>query len=191
MRGSYPILTTDAFIVHTRGVGEADRVVTALTRGRGLMDVYARSVRRDGAKMRGDLRPYAQVSLSIVLGKRSILKDITITDTLDAIWKYEEKYTAFVTLLRRLRAFVPITESYDENVFTVIETAIQHFRESDPVYAQHILLIAQVMLLAALGYVSDQDMIPAHFSDVLAEAVKNPQRQKELQHHLRDALHHQ
>ncbi len=191
MRGSYPILTTDAFIVHTRGIGEADRVVTALTRRHGMMEVYARSVRKEGAKMRGDTKPYARVSLSLVLGKRSILKDITITDTLDAIWGCEEKYTAFVMLLQHLRVFVPITESYDETLFATIEAAVQLFRESDPTYAQHILLIGQVMLLAALGYVSDQDIVPARFADILTETADSPQQQKVMQQYLRDALHYQ
>ena len=191
MRGSYPILTTDAFIVHTRGVGEADRIITALTQSNGLMDLYARSIRKDGAKMRGAVKPYARVSVSVVLGKRAILKDITITDTLDLIWGNKEKYAAFVMLLHRLKTLIPITESYDETIFHILETATQLFQESDPAYAQHILLIAQVMLLTALGYVSDQNIVPSRFAELLAETAANPHRQKELQQHLRDALYHQ
>ncbi|MCY4577170.1 MAG: recombination protein O N-terminal domain-containing protein [Candidatus Kaiserbacteria bacterium] len=191
MRGSYPILTTDAFIIYTRGVGEADRIITVLTKSNGLMNIYARSIRKDGAKMRGDTKPYARVSLSVVLGKRTILKDITITDTLDLLWRSKEKYTAFVTLLHRLRTLIPITESCDASVFQTIETATRLLQESEPEHAQHILLIAQVMVLAALGYVSDQAVVPTHFEDILMETVANPHRQKVLQQHLRDALYHQ
>ena len=188
MRGSYPILTTDAFIVHTRGVGEADRIVTALTRDNGLMDVYARSIRKDGAKMRGAVKPYARVSVSVVLGKRTILKDITVTDTLSEIWGDKEKYTAFVTLLQHIRVFIPITESYDEVVFHTVETAMCLLQRSEPSHANHILLIAQVMLLAALGYVSDQDITPSRFSEMLEEVAVNPQQQEMLQQHLRNAF---
>ena len=192
MRGSsYPILTTDAFIVHTRGVGEADRIITALTRDNGLMDVYARSIRKDGSKMRGAVKPYARVSVSVVLGKRAILKGIAITDTFDTIWNDKEKYTAFVTLIHRLRTLIPITESYDENMFHTLETATNLFQTTEPTHARHILLIAQVMVLAALGYVSDQNITPSRFSEILTEVTTNTHRHKELQQHLRDALYHQ
>ena len=191
MRGSYPILTTDAFIVHTRGVGEADRIITALTKENGLMNLYARSIRKEGAKMRGDAKPYARVFLSAVLSKRNILKDITITDTLSPIWHNKEKYIAFVTLLHHIRTFIPITESCDEEVFTTVEIAVQFLKESDSAQATYILLIAQVMILAALGYVSDRAIAPSSFADILAETTTNPQRCKALQQHLRDALYHQ
>ena len=191
MRKSYSVLTTDGFVVHTRGVGEADRVVTVLTERDGLMDVYARSVRKEGAKMRGATKPYARVSLSVVLGKRNILKDIVITDTLDLLWCDREKYTALVVLLHFLRTLIPVTESCDEGVFHTIETAARLLQESDPAHAQDILLIAQVIVLALLGYVSDHSITPSRFENIFAETVASPHRQKELRQHLQNALYHQ
>ena len=191
MPTSYPILTTDAFIIHTKAVGEADRIITMLTKENGLMNLYARSIRKDGAKMRGNAKPYARVSVSVILSRRSILKDITITNTLSKIWNNKQKYTTFVTLLRCLRTLIPITESYDDNVFHTIETATDLLQKSQQSHAQHILLIAQVMLLTTLGYVPDQSITPNHFTNILKEVTTNPHRQKELQQHLRNALYHQ
>ncbi len=191
MLKSYPILTTDAFIIHTRATGEADRVITALTKENGLMNLYARGIRKDGAKMRGGAKPYARVSVSVILSRRTILKDITITNTLDQIWNNKQKYTAFVALLRCLRTLIPITESYDENVFHTVETATELLQKSQQTHVQHILLIAQVMLLTTLGYVPDQNIVPTQFTNILKETIANPHRQKELQQHLKNALYHQ
>ena len=191
MSKSYPILTTDAFIIHTRAIGEADRIITALTKENGLMNLYARSIRKDGAKMRGSAKPYARVSVSVILSKRAILKDITTTDTLNQIWNNKQKYTAFVTLLRSLRTFIPITESCDENLFHTIDRATELLRKSQPTHSNHILLIAQIILLTILGYVPDEDMKPTNFTDILKETIDNPSRQKKLQQHLKNALYHQ
>ena len=115
MRNSYAILTTDAFILHTRGIGEADRMITVLTRENGVLDVYARSIRKETAKMRGAVKPYGQVRLSLIQGKKNILKDITVTDTLDAVWNEQRKYKAYVILLRHIHTLVPAVSEEDES----------------------------------------------------------------------------
>ena len=190
MKGLYSVLTTDAFILYTRGIGEADRIITVLTRSDGLIDVHGRSVRREGAKMRGAVKPYGRISLSIVRGKRNILKDIAIVDTLDDVWCDEKKYAVFVTLLHHIHTFAPITE-YDENLFTIVETAVYFLKNMPSFSAANILLVAQVMLLTALGYVPDMAIIPVHFADILRDVSISSDRRGEFQQHFQNALRHQ
>ena len=166
-------------------------MITALTQNNGLMEVYARGIRKEGAKMRGNAKPYARVSVSVILGKNNILKDITITDTLDAVWNNEVKYTALVHLLRLIRTYIPVTESHDAEIFTTIETAAQMLKETEPKNAENILLIAQVMLLSALGYVDDQTITPARFPNMLTKITTEPHYRKTIKQHLKDALYHQ
>ena len=151
MRNSYAILTTDAFILHTRGIGEADRMITVLTRENGVLDVYARSIRKETAKMRGAVKPYGQVRLSLIQGKKNILKDITVTDTLDAVWNEQRKYKAYVILLRHIHTLVPAVSEEDESLFSIAQTAVQLLQQSDDNLADHILLVAQVLVLNALS----------------------------------------
>ena len=191
MKSSYPVSINDAFILHTHSVGEADRMITALTRNNGLMHIYARSVRREGAKMRGAVKPYGCVSLSVVIGRRNILKDIIVINTLAGIWRDAEKYTAFVTLLQYVRSLVPVPESHDENIFAAVETAAYLLEERLPSHAENILLVAQVMILTALGYTPETDIVPARFSSVLEDALSSPERCKELRQYLRNALQYQ
>ena len=191
MKNSYPVLITDAFILHTRSVGEADRIITMFTRDNQVISVYARSIRREKAKMRGAVKPYGKVSFSAVLGKRATLKDITVIDTLDAIWSDEIKYTAFVTFLQHIRALVPVAEPCDDNLFTITETFVDFLQRSAPMHAENTLLVGQVMFLNALGYISDSTIVPEYFWDVLREVSSSPERRKELLDSLQNALRHQ
>lgn len=185
------MLTTDAFILHTHGISEADRIITAFTRDNGLMRVYARSVRKEGAKMRNAVKPYGCVCVSVVIGRRNTLKDITITDTLDAVWRDETKYMAFVTLLYNLRTFIPVIESRDENIFNTIETSVRFLGEMPSSCAGDILLVAQVMFFTVLGYIPDQTILPKHFEDILKGVSSSPERHKEFRRHLQGALQYQ
>ena len=191
MKGVYPVLTTDAFILHTRGVGEADRIVTALTRSRGLMHVYARSVRKEGAKMRGAVKPYGKVTLSVIIGKRNILKDIVTTDTLCTIWADEDKYTAFVRLLRFTHSLIPVAEEYDDTIFSVIENVSCFLCESHPLPAKDALLAAQVMILTTLGYIPECSSASESFTEVVSDISSSPRRRREFSTHLKNALLHQ
>lgn len=191
MKGSYPVLTTDAFILHTHGVGEADRSITALTRDRGLMYIYARSVRKEGAKMRGSVKPYGFVSLSVILSKRNILKDITITNVLREVWNNEEKYTTFVTLLRCIRSFIPIDDDCGTDIFSVVEETAHFLGSAHPAHATHALLTAQIIVLTILGYIPDQQIPLNEFANTVKQISSSPKQQQELRQHLKSALWYQ
>ncbi len=191
MENTYAVLITDAFILHTRGIGEADRIVTALTRENGVIDIFARSIRNERAKMRGTVKPYSRVSLSAVIGKRNILKDITTTDTLSAIWREKEKYTAYVNLLQFVRTQVPAVSAKDKHLFPIIENGTRYLQESEAKKSPDILLVAQVSLLSALGYVHDKDIEHNTFEKILHDTSISTKRRKDLSQHLRHALLHQ
>ena len=191
MRSTYPILTTDAYILHTRVLGEADRTAYVLTKEHGVLFIYAKSIRKEGAKMRGALRPYGRVSLSVVFGKRNILKDIRITDTFSSIWAHETKYTAFVTLLNQVRAFIPVPEAADATTFSIVESTASFLQCRDENLAPTILLVGQVMLASALGYVEDRQIRHGRFATAVKEVLASPARERAYREHLREALYHQ
>ncbi len=191
MTGAYSILMTDAFILHTRGVGEADRIINALTRESGVVSIYARSIRREGAKMRSAMKPYARVYLSAVQGKRNVLKDITVTDTLADVWSDETKYTALVRLLLHINALVPPVGDRDVALFDTVETAVQQLQRSPAEHAGAVLLVAQVMSLSALGYVPDIVIRHTMFTDILDQVLSSADARREFERHLHTALLHQ
>ena len=191
MRNSYTVLTTDAFILHTRGIGEADRMITVLTRENGVLDVYARSIRKETAKMRGAVKPYGQVRLSLIQGKKNILKDIIVTDTLDAIWNEQKKYRSYVNLLKHIHALVPAVSEEDESLFSIAQTAVQLLQDSDVNLAEHILLVAQVLVLNTLGYVSNPTVPHTMFIQALREVSRDTKTLGRFKQCLNNALYHQ
>ena len=191
MAHPYPVLITDSFILYTRAIGEADRIITVLTEQGGVLDIYARSIRKEEAKMRETTLPYGRVRLSAVLGKQAILKDITVTDSLENIWASQEKYTTLVCLLRRIHALIPPLGSGDKRIFSIVETATHTLQTSAANHADTILLIAEVLILDTLGYVQTDYTEQKMFSDLLEEATASNEKKHLLRSQLQTALHHQ
>ena len=191
MRGTYPILTTSAFILHTRAIGEADRTITALTKNNGILYIRAKSIRKEGAKMRGMVRPYSCVSLSVVRGKNSILKNISVTDSNRTIWRDRKKYTALVRIFQCFRIYLPIAEASGSEPYAIAETAIHLLKETDSEQAEDIALIAQVLLFTELGYVRDGTITCSAFKSILAGFPESPATRETYRRHLKNALLHQ
>ena len=187
MKSPYPVITTDAFILHTRASGEADRIITFLTRDAGVFNAHARSIRKENAKMRGAARPYARVLVSAVLGRRTILKDLIITDPLTAVWNDAEKYRAFVRLLRYVRSSVPVGIRPDSRLFAIVETAADYIAEHEPEDAVNAFLTAQIMLLRAFGYAEGDDP----FKNLFADFSVPSKRRTQLIRQIETALYHQ
>ena len=59
----------EAVVLRTHRLGEADRIVTVLTRRHGKRRGVAKGVRRTGSKFGARLEPFAQVELQIVEGR--------------------------------------------------------------------------------------------------------------------------
>ena len=125
MHGSYPISTTEAYIIHTKGVHEADRILTALTKDKGMLEIYARGIRKEGAKMRNRIKPYAHTYLSVIHGKTLILKDAAAGEPLDTIWENKKKYTALVKLFKHTQTLIPVNSEDSEQLFLTIKKAIE------------------------------------------------------------------
>lgn len=66
----YQKYQTDAIVLGSREVGEADKTFSLLTRDFGLVRARASAVRTEMSKMRSALQNYAQTNISLVRGKR-------------------------------------------------------------------------------------------------------------------------
>jgi DNA repair protein RecO (recombination protein O) len=66
----YQKYQTDALVLGSRELGEADRVYTLYTKGFGLVRARASSVRSEKSRMRYALQNYARANAALVKGKR-------------------------------------------------------------------------------------------------------------------------
>lgn len=129
--GRVPTYRDEAVVLRTHKLGEADRIITLLSRDHGKVRAVARGVRRTSSKFGGRLEPFSHVDLQFATGR-----------TLDVI-------TQAVTL----HAYAaPLGEDYRRYTVgqVMIETADRLVgEEGQPTVRQYRLLVGALQALTA------------------------------------------
>lgn len=127
--GEVPLYREAGVVLRTHKLGEADRIVTMLTRGRGLLRAVAKGVRRTSSKFGARLEPFMVADLQCYEGR-----------TLDTI-------TQAVTLGSYGPAISADYERYRAGS-VIVETA-ERIAEGGPAPDQFTLLVGALRTLAA------------------------------------------
>ena len=75
-----PSYRDEAVVLRTQRLGEADRIVTLLTRGRGRVRAVAKGVRRTGSRFGARLEPFSHVDIQLYEGRS--LDTVTQADSM-------------------------------------------------------------------------------------------------------------
>jgi DNA repair protein RecO (recombination protein O) len=78
--GSVPLYRDEAVVLRTQKLGEADRIVTLLTRRHGRVRAVAKGVRRTGSRFGSRVEPFMQVDLQLYEGRS--LDTVTQAETM-------------------------------------------------------------------------------------------------------------
>ena len=96
-----PLYRDEAIVLRTHKLGEADRIVTLLTRNHGLVRAVARGVRRTSSRFGSRLEPFTHVDLQLAEGRN--LDTITQAETLSPfsaeLGQHYDRYTAGTVML--------------------------------------------------------------------------------------------
>ncbi|HEY0888726.1 MAG TPA: DNA repair protein RecO [Nocardioides sp.] len=126
-----PLYRDEAIVLRTHKLGEADRIITMLTRQHGRVRAVARGVRRTTSKFGSRLEPFTHVDLQLAEGRN--LDTITQAETLSpfhaGIGLDYDRYTAGTVML----------ETADRLVA----------EEGEPALQQFLLLVGGLRVLAA------------------------------------------
>ena len=146
----------DGVVLRTQKLGEADRIITLLTRHNGRVRAVARGVRRTKSRFGARLEPFTHVDVMIYPGRS--LDQITQAEVIRAygtpLVSDYPKYTAGTAMLETAERFTPV--------------------EKEPAIRQFLLLIGG---LRALGDAIDPvDRDGPAGSDGSATAMAPPQR---------------
>jgi DNA repair protein RecO (recombination protein O) len=99
--GDVPLYRDEAIVLRTHKLGEADRIITLLTRQHGRVRAVAKGVRRTTSKFGARLEPFTHVDLQLAEGRN--LDTITQAETLTlfhaGIGQDYERYTAGTAML--------------------------------------------------------------------------------------------
>ena len=119
--GRMPLYRDEAVVLRTHKLGEADRIITLLTRGRGRVRTVAKGVRRTTSRFGARLEPFMVVDVQCYEGRN--LDTVTQAETLapygDVICRDYSAYTAATVM---------------------VETAEQLTEEQEPATQQYLLL---------------------------------------------------
>ncbi|MBB6629378.1 DNA repair protein RecO [Nocardioides sp. KIGAM211] len=114
-----PLYRDEAIVLRTHKLGEADRIITLLTRQHGLVRAVAKGVRRTSSKFGSRLEPFTHVDLQLAEGRN--LDIITQAETLSpfssGLGADYERYTAGTVML----------ETADRLVAEEREPSVQQF----------------------------------------------------------------
>ncbi|WP_295695919.1 DNA repair protein RecO [Lapillicoccus sp.] len=123
-----PLYRDEAVVLRTHKLGEADRIITLLTRNRGLVRTVAKGVRRTRSRFGARLEPFMVIDIQCYEGRN--LDTVTQVETLavygDAICRDYTAYTAATVM---------------------VETAERLCEEHEPATQQHLLLVGALRSL--------------------------------------------
>lgn len=111
------VTKTEAIVLRHRRLGDADRIVTLLTPGRGKIDVVAKGALRARSRMAGHLEPLTRTEVVLAHGRSMDI--VTQAHTLDA----------FVTLradLDRLSSAMYLVEVADRLTFEDVDAGVAY-----------------------------------------------------------------
>lgn len=104
-----PLFRDEAVVLRTHKLGEADRIITVLTRQHGMVRAVAKGVRRTTSRWGARLEPFNHVDLQFAEGRT--LDTITQAETLDPFHSRlgldYERYTAGQAMLETAERLVP------------------------------------------------------------------------------------
>ena len=127
--GQMPLYRDSGVVLRTHKLGEADRIITVLTRGRGKVRTVAKGVRRTKSKFGARLEPGMHVDLQCYEGRN--LDTVTQTESLDS-WgdSIARDYGRWTTAT------------------AILETADRLTEEREPSVQQYLLLAGALRSLA-------------------------------------------
>lgn len=114
-----PLYRAEAVVLRTHKLGEADRIITLLTRDMGRVRAVAKGVRRTSSRWGSRLEPFSHVDLQLAEGRNLdvITQAETVTPFSATLGADYERYTAGTAML----------ETADRLVVEDREPALQHF----------------------------------------------------------------
>jgi len=155
---SYHIHHTTGIVIGITNRGEANRVITILTRDLGLVRAHAQSIRKQESKLRFGVQQFSHCHCDVILGKDSWrLIGVEPLRTSSDIILYPELWNIWNRAALLLLRLIPTDEAHPDlykGIVDAYQFSLQHLRALDIKAFEHFLVLR---ILAHLGYWSSQD----------------------------------
>ena len=146
---SMPVYRDEAVVLRTQKLGEADRIVTLLTRRHGRVRAVAKGVRRTGSRFGSRVEPFMHVDLQLYEGRSldTITQAVTLAPYGEQIASDYGSYTAGTAVLETAERLSAEEREPSLRLFLLVVGALRALAES-----QHTpTLILDAFILRALA----------------------------------------
>jgi recombinational DNA repair protein (RecF pathway) len=175
---AYHLYTTDAFVIDSYPLKEADTFFILFTRDLGMIQAVATGSKKIDSKLRYNLKDYSLTSVSLIRGKASwkIVGAAVIHDCVGELRANRAALEDFTEVVSFVRRMVP-GEAADEGLFSIISDGYRALRDlsSGPVLKELILL----RIVSALGYSET-----ASFGELVIPSVISKEMIDHADHHI-------
>lgn len=151
MPGRIPrVVRTPAVVLRHRRLGEADRIVTLLTPGRGKIDVVAKGLLRAKSRMSGHLEPLTLVEVVLAHGRSmDVVTQAQTIDAFPALHADLDRLSAAMYLLELADRFT-VEHADAEGLHDLLHTALARLARGDG--QQVVTRTFELALLEATGF---------------------------------------
>ncbi len=148
-----PLYREEAVVLRAQRLGEADRIVTLLTRGRGRVRAVAKGVRRTRSKFGSRLEPFGHAELQLATGRSlDIVTQVeTITSLAQAISEDYARYTAGTVMLETAERLCAEEGEPAPSQYVLLVAALRALAAADPAGPREPRLVLDSYLLRALA----------------------------------------
>lgn len=141
---------TEAIVLKTADLGEADRLLTIHTKEFGKIQVIARGVKKLESKLRYHLEPLSYIFLILINGKNlKIVKDAALKDQFLSTRKDLEKIKIAYKIVDLVDELI-VGEEKDEDIWNLILKTFKNLNAEDRIL--NVVENFQDNLLKLLGY---------------------------------------
>lgn len=140
-----PLYRDEALVLHCIDLGEADRIITLLTKHHGRVRAVAKGVRKVRSRFGGRLEPFMRQDVLIATGRSLdvVSQSATIAAYADAITQEYSCYIAANVIAEVAESVVATLDEPDEEQYTLAVAAIsalaRHLHHSLDITASYIL----------------------------------------------------
>ncbi len=163
---SHHIYQTKAFILNTRDIGEANKLIAFFTEDLGLINASAQGVRLQKSKLKASLQELSFSKIAVVRGRE--VWRVTSADKLISL--YDPRIPApirrtIVHIFAFLKRLLPLETKHDELFLSLSKFCAFCLDKGNAAPLQdgaaltRLELLAQIRILYELGYGSDEDFI--------------------------------
>lgn len=148
-----PLYRDEGVVLRAQRLGEADRIITLLTRRHGRLRGVAKGVRRTRSKFGSRLEPFGHVELQLATGRslEVITQVETITQLRESIGADYARYTTGTAMLETAERLTAEEAEPAPAQYALLVAALRALAATDPAGAREPRLVLDSYLLRAMA----------------------------------------